>query len=229
MNLSIRLKTIVDLINPCNIVADIGTDHGYIPIYLIENDRANLVIASDINKGPIETAKKNFKEYNVISRIETRLGAGLKTINNGEVDVVVIAGMGGNLIADIINDSLDIAKGLKYMILQPAQHQEVLREYLYKNGFKIIDENVVLDANKYYHTLKVKIGNDVAYEKDVYYYTGRAGLINPSNDFVGYINRKIEGIEKIIGYTAKGEDKTRYDYLVNLLKEFRQVKRDYDL
>ncbi|KMT21667.1 tRNA (adenine(22)-N(1))-methyltransferase [Clostridium cylindrosporum] len=229
MNLSIRLKAIVDLIDEKASVADIGTDHGYIPIYLMENKLASKVIASDINKGPIDIAIKNLKEHNITLGVETRLGPGLKTLSKGEVDVAIIAGMGGNLIASILEDSIDIAKEFNYIILQPAQHQEVLRKYLYESGFKIITEKVVFDSDKYYHTMKVTKGNDTQYENEVHYYTGRGELNTRSNDFKGYINEKIKSMEKIIKYTAKSEDKSRYEYLSNLIKEFKEVKREYDL
>lgn len=210
MKLSKRLKTIVDLIDPNMKVADIGTDHGYIPIYLIKNGISDFVIASDINKGPINILLNNLKEHGVEKGVYERLGSGLKTINENEVDVVIIAGMGGNLISDIIDESMNIVKSLKYMILQPAQHEDVLREYLFNNEFKILEENVVLDSDKYYHTMKVTIGTDAPYEKKVYYYTGKGELKTKTEDFKGYVNRKIESIEKILNFTEKGKDKSRY-------------------
>lgn len=229
MNLSKRLKSIVDLIESNDVVADIGTDHGYIPIYLIKNNISSFVIASDINKGPINTSLKNLKEHGVENKVETRLGPGLETISKGEVDVAVIAGMGGNLIADIIKDSYETAKDLKYLILQPAQNQEVLRKYLIENGFKILCEKVVVDFGKYYHTIKVTSGREIPYEKEVYYYTGRGELHTKGENFKGYINSKIEEFEKIIDFTQKSEDKSRYEYLRNLLSEFKEVKKEYEL
>lgn len=229
MNLSKRLETIVSFIESNMKVADIGTDHGYIPIYLIENKLSDFVIASDINKGPIDTIQRNLKEYNITSGIETRLGGGLKPLKPKEVDIAIIAGMGGNLISEIIESSLETSKNLKYMILQPAQHQEVLRKYLLDNGFKILEENVVLDASKYYHTLKVGVGIDKPYTKEVYLYTGRGELEAKSEDFKGYINNKIESIEKIIGFAEKSKDKSRHENLKNLLKEFKEVKEEYEL
>ena len=222
MELSKRLSSIVDLIEKDKIVADIGTDHGYIPIYLIKNNICKYVIASDINKGPIEILKKNIKEHNILRGIEIRLGSGFETLNENEVNVAIIAGMGGNLIADIIDNSYNIAKSLDYMILQPAQHQEVLRKYLYNKGFEIIQEDIVYDAEKYYHTMKVSIGSDIPYKKEVEYYIGRK-YREKTNDFKGYVKNKIDSIEKIIKFTEKANDKERYNYLKNLLKEFKEV------
>lgn len=229
MNLSKRLETIVNLINPNMKVADIGTDHGYIPIYLIENKITDFVIASDINKGPIDTIERNLKEYKITNGIETRLGSGLEPLKQGEVDIAIIAGMGGNLISEIIEASMNIAKGLEYMILQPAQHQEVLRKYLVENNFKIVEENVVADAGKYYHTMKVIAGEDMPYEKEVYLYTGRGELQTKSDDFKAYVNDKIDAIQKVIKFTKKSKNQSRHRYLVKLLKEFKEVKEHNEL
>ncbi|MEG0372258.1 MAG: class I SAM-dependent methyltransferase, partial [Clostridium sp.] len=187
------------------------------------------VIASDINRGPIEIARKNLKENGINLEVETRLGPGLEPIVKGEVNAGVISGMGGNLIWDIINESIDKAREFKYLILQPAQHQEVLRKCLYENGFKVIDETVVYDANKYYHNIKVTYEKDIPYEKHVHYYTGRFTLNNPSDDFKGYINRKIESIEKILKSTNVSNDKDRFNELTYLLEEFRKVREEYEV
>ncbi|MEG0128072.1 MAG: class I SAM-dependent methyltransferase [Clostridium sp.] len=229
MNLSNRLQAVVDLIDKNHSVCDIGTDHGYIPIYLIKEGITNKVIASDINKGPLEIAKKNLTENKIISDVELRHGPGLEPINKGEVDVAIISGMGGNLIWEIIKDSLDKAKEFKYLILQPAQHQEVLRRYLYDNGFKVIDETVVYDANKYYHNIKVTYGQDEAYKENVHYYTGRYTLNIPNEDFRGFINKKINSIEKILSTTNVSTNKNRVDELKNLLNDFRKVRDSYEV
>lgn len=227
MKLSKRLTEIVNLIECDMKVADIGTDHGYIPIYLIQNNISDFVIASDINKGPIEILLKNLKENNIENGVYERIGEGLKVLKVGEVDIAVIAGMGGNLISNIIDESLEISKNLKYMILQPAQYPEVLRKYLYENGFEILKETLTLDANKYYYTMKVVFGGSNNYDKEVSYYIGTGS--EGSEYFKGYILNKIASIEKIIGSTEKGVDKTRFYYLKNLLEEFKEVKKKYGL
>lgn len=227
MNLSTRLKAIVDYIEPNLKIADIGTDHGYIPIYLIKNNISNFVIATDINKGPIKTLLNNLKENKIESGVYERLGSGMKVIKENEVDVVIIAGMGGNLIADIISNSYNISKSLKYMILQPAQNPEVLRKYLFNNGFKVLEESLVLDFGKYYHTIKVGLGEDIPYEKEIYYYVGRKNIKNKS--FESYMKNKIDSFEKAIKYSEKAIDKARYNYLKNLLKEIKEVKKEYEM
>lgn len=132
MQLSSRLKAICNMVDHCNCTADIGTDHGYIPIYLVKNNICNRAIASDINKGPIRKAEINIRNEDLQNKIECRLGSGLNTINIGEVQEIIIAGMGGNLIRDIINENINIFKSVNTLILQPIQNPEVLREYIYK-------------------------------------------------------------------------------------------------
>lgn len=169
MEISNRLKCVASMIDKCNSIADIGTDHGYLPIYLIENAVCDTAIASDIKKGPLNKAKINIKKYNMEEKIQCRLGAGLNTIKENEVDSAVISGMGGNLISDIIDNDLEVFKSLKYAVLQPVQNPEVLRKYLYGKGFNIIDEELCIDENKYYEIIKVEYNNNVVIKDDIYY------------------------------------------------------------
>lgn len=176
MELSKRLMKVASLVENCNCVADIGTDHAYLPIYLIENNIASHAIASDINKGPVKKAMLNVNSYNLQDQIECRLGAGLNTLKIKEADIVIIAGMGGNLIRDIIEERIDVFKELKFAILQPVQNPEVLREYLYNKGYEIIEEELCIDENIFYEIIKIRysakkcILDDIFYEvsKDLY-------------------------------------------------------------
>lgn len=160
MEISNRLKCIGNMVEKCNCIADIGTDHGYLPIYLLEKNICTRAIASDINRGPVEKAKKNIELSHLSDKIQCRLGPGLKTISQHEVDCAVIAGMGGNLIRDIIEESMDIFKNLNYVILQPVQNAEVLRKYVLESGYNIIDEELCVDDNKYYEVMKVKYDDE---------------------------------------------------------------------
>ena len=156
MDISVRLKTIVNLIDKCESIADIGTDHGYVPIDVIKNNICNNAISSDINKGPVEKAKINVSMEGMKDKIECRLGPGLTTLKVGEVQGVVIAGMGGNLIRDIILQGYNIFKKLDFAILQPTQNPEVLRKFLFEKGLEIIKEDLCIDEGIYYEIMKVK-------------------------------------------------------------------------
>ncbi|MDR1017131.1 MAG: class I SAM-dependent methyltransferase [Lachnospiraceae bacterium] len=158
LKLSTRLTNIASLVNRGDNVADIGTDHGLLPIYLVSNNISNKVIAMDINKGPLLSANKNIEENNLTDKIETRLSNGFEKLNIGEVDCAVIAGMGGSLVANIIRENINIAKSLKYLIVSPQSEIDKFRETMRDLGFKVIDEKIVFDSEKYYFIMKYQIG-----------------------------------------------------------------------
>lgn len=198
MEISLRLKTIAGMVDKCEAVADIGTDHGYIPIYLVKNKICEKAIASDINKGPVEKARFNIKLENMQDKILCRLGGGLTTIQPGEVQGIVIAGMGGNLIRDIIEEGIDKFKKSEFAVLQPVQNPEVLREYIYKKGYKIIDEELCIDDNKLYEIIKVTYDTKIENIDSIYYEVGKA-LIEKKHPLVKqYINIKIDRYIKIL-------------------------------
>lgn len=198
MEISNRLKCVASMIDRCNSIADIGTDHGYLPIYLIENSMCESAIASDIKKGPLNKAKINIKKYNLEEKIQCRLGAGLNTIKENEVDLAIISGMGGNLIGDIIDNDLGVFKSLKYAVLQPVQNPEVLRKYLYGKGFNIIDEELCIDENKYYEIIKVEYNNNVIIKDDIYYEISEK-LIEKKHPLISqYIEYKVNKNRHII-------------------------------
>lgn len=198
MDISKRLKCIETLIENCDTVADIGTDHAYLPIDLIERKICRRVIASDINRGPVNKAKKNISEKNMDNFIECRLGPGLSTIMPDEADVIIIAGMGGNLIRNIIETDIDIFKTADYAVLQPVQNPDILRKYLYERGFSILNEELCLDENKYYEIIKVKY-DDKPEELDYIYYEVSKILFNNKHKLLKkYICYKIEKYGKIL-------------------------------
>lgn len=200
MQLSSRLKAICNMVDHCNCIADIGTDHGYIPIYLVKNNICNRAIASDINKGPIRKAEINIRNEDLQNKIECRLGSGLNTINIGEVQEIIIAGMGGNLIRDIINENINIFKSVNTLILQPIQNPEVLREYIYKMGFTIVDEELCIDENIFYEIIKVKYAKNKNNIDTIFYEVGKR-LIEKKNPLVNrFINKKIDKYRTILNY-----------------------------
>ena len=155
MELSIRLQAVADLVTPGMRLADVGTDHAYIPIYLVEQGRIPLAIAMDIGKGPLERATEHIREYGLTDQIRTCLSDGLKNLKKEEADAMIAAGMGGGLVIKILSDSRDTALQLKELILQPQSEIGKVREYLVTNGYRIVAENMVLDDGKYYPMMKV--------------------------------------------------------------------------
>ncbi len=203
MELSKRLMKIASYVNYCEAIADIGTDHGYIPIYLVKNNKCNSAIASDINKGPIEKASTNIRFEGLSEKIKCLLGGGLKPLKVGEVNGVIIAGMGGNLIRDIILEDIEKVKLYDFLILQPAQNPEVLREFLYNNNFEILNEDLILDDGKFYELFKVKYNENAKKIniKDEISYEISSILLESNNSLVNdYIKSKIKKYENIITY-----------------------------
>ena len=166
MNISDRLKTVASLITAGNSVADIGTDHGYIPIYLALNDLTKKAVAMDINEGPLSRAADNIQKYNVGSCVETRISDGLCGLAENEVDTIVIAGMGGLLINRILEDNMKVALSAKEIILSPHSDVPKVREFLADNGLMVTDEVMVKDEGKYYFVLKAVKGHDDIEERE---------------------------------------------------------------
>lgn len=230
MELSKRLNWIVGKLEKSNIIMDVGTDHGYIPIYLVKNNIASKVIASDINKDPLKKAEINALLDGVRDKIELRLGGGLQPLKNKEAEAVIIAGMGGNLIRDILEHDLNKVKNLDYLILQPAQNPEVLREYLYTNNYEILEEDLCLDEGKYYEIFKVryKIGNALRLD-DIYYEVSPMLLKNKNLLLKDYIEYKIEKYKKVVecindvtehAISRKNELNNKIETLKELIKNF---------
>lgn len=227
MELSKRLMKIASYVNDCEAIADIGTDHGYIPIYLVKNNKCNSAIASDINKGPIEKASTNIRFEGLSEKIKCLLGGGLKPLKVGEVNGVIIAGMGGNLIRDIILEDIEKVKLYDFLILQPAQNPEVLREFLYNNNFEILNEDLILDDGKFYELFKVKYNENAKKIniKDEISYEISSILLESNNSLVNdYIKSKIKKYENIISYIKDDTSlaKKKKDILnekINKLKE----------
>lgn len=213
MKLSARLEKIVDLVGKDVRLADIGTDHGYIPIELLKSEKINYAILSDINKGPLENARKEIERQGLVNKTDLRLGSGLEVLDTNEVDQVIIAGMGGILISDLIEKKLDLCKKLDKMILQPMQAQEDLREYLNMRGFYIIEEHLVKEDFRLYEIMEVVYRGKVE-EIDPIYYEIPIRLIEKKDPLLGALlekklreNRSI--LEKLDKSTqGQGENKS---------------------
>ena len=170
MELSKRLNAVAGLVTEGASVADIGTDHGYVPIYLVKNKIASKVIAMDINRGPLERARMHIIGHGLKGQIETRLSDGLKKVNPGEVDGMIAAGMGGALVIKILEDSREVVDSLAFAVLQPQSEISKVRKYLHDHGLVIVDEDMVEEDGKFYPMMKVVHGEVEKYEEYEYIY-----------------------------------------------------------
>ena len=149
------MKAVASMVTPGNVLADVGTDHGYVPIALVQRKRIPRAIAMDINKGPLQRACEHIAEFQLDEYIETRLSDGVKKLKVGEVDSILIAGMGGELVIHILSDGMEVCRSVKELILQPQSELAKVRQFLREKKFKIVDEDMVIEDGKYYPMMKV--------------------------------------------------------------------------
>ena len=154
ITLSKRMHAIADMVSEGGIVADVGCDHGYLPITLVREGISPSAVALDVRPGPLSRAKAHIEEYGLASEIESRLSDGLSGLSAGECDTLVIAGMGGPLIEKILGNDPVKAQSFKEMILGPQSDVPHFRRWLFENGYFIIDEAMVCEEGKYYTLIK---------------------------------------------------------------------------
>lgn len=196
MELSKRLAALVSLVTEGTRVVDVGTDHGYVPIYLAKTGKCEHVIAMDINQGPLERASSHIREHGLEDRIETRISDGLKSLKKGEADTMIAAGMGGGLVIRILEDSPQAAAGLREFILQPQSEIHKVRAYLNRRGFRLIEEKMVEEEGKFYPMMKLVHGEEAAYT-DLELYYGRRLLAEQAPALHRFLIREEERIEGI--------------------------------
>ena len=221
IKLTDRLSAIANEIKKGETVADIGTDHGFLPIYLWEAGISPKVIMADISKGSLEKARQNCLSTHPDMVFDLRLGDGIKVLENGEVDAVAIAGMGGILMTEILEADLEKTKSLKKFILQPRNNVGVLRKWLLDNGFDIINEQLVLEGKYICEILTVVVGEGQATqeEKDEISYQFPRTLVDFKGPLtVEYLNRHIKK-EKFILDSMKSGNKTTLEDIKN--QEYR--------
>lgn len=154
ISLSHRLSAVAAMVSPGDRVVDIGTDHAYIPMYLVEQGVKKHAIAGDVNKGPLTIAAKHIEANSLSDCISTCLSNGLDKLDIESYDSIVIAGMGGLLIKSILANDLSKSKVAKELVLQPQSEIRELRSFLYENGFVIVNEDAVYEDGKYYFIMK---------------------------------------------------------------------------
>jgi len=158
MKLSERLKMVVSFVSEGSRVADIGTDHGYVPITLAEEGKVERALAMDVRPGPLERAQTHIRRHGLEQVIETRLSDGVRELRSGEADTVIIAGMGGELVIHIMEDGRRLWGEIGHWILSPQSELDKVRDYLASNGFLIQREEMLCEEGKYYTVMDVVPG-----------------------------------------------------------------------
>ena len=159
MELSKRLQAVADLVTAHYKLADIGTDHAYIPIYLTQQKKITEAVALDVNEGPLQRAEEHIRENGLEAEIETRLSNGFQALQPGEVQSAVIAGMGGGLVIRILTEGEEVVRKLEECILQPQSEIEKVRAFLLEKGYEFLEEDMVCEDGKYYPMMRVEHGS----------------------------------------------------------------------
>lgn len=157
--MNLRLQALVELVDSGARVADIGTDHAYLPIALFKQQRANFVIASDVGKGPLANAQADIQAAGLENQIKTRLGSGLATIlPTDRINTAVIAGMGGRLITEILQAGAENGLLLPTLVLAPNVGEPIVRHWLMDHHYQIVAEKLLTEAGHSYELIKAKLG-----------------------------------------------------------------------
>ena len=156
MELSGRLKMVASLVTEGSRVADLGTDHAYIPIFLVLEGKSPSAIAMDVKQGPLQRAEEHIKEAGLADTVSVRLSDGLQNLGINEADAAVLAGMGGTLMIRILQNHWETTVSLKECILQPQSEVAAVRAFLLEKGFSFLEEEMVYEDGKYYPMMKVK-------------------------------------------------------------------------
>lgn len=164
MKLGHRLKVIASMVPTGLTLADIGTDHAYLPIYLVEQNIVPCAIAGDVHQGPYLSAQNAVSSLQLEHRISVRLGNGLEVVKPGEADVVAIAGMGGATIIDILQSCPEVTRTVKRLILQPMIAASLVRKWLHIHGWQIVEEQLVEEEGKLYQIIAAEPGESPEYE-----------------------------------------------------------------
>lgn len=167
-----RLAAVAACVRPGSPLADIGTDHAYLPVWLVGEGICPSAIASDLRRGPLEAARHTVEAAGLEGKIALRLGDGLATVQPGEVEDIAIAGMGGETIAAILAAAPWVQDGSLHLVLQPMTHGEDLRRWLLTNGFSITGERLIVDGRHLYPVMQATYTGAPAPEDELSVYAG---------------------------------------------------------
>lgn len=225
MEIGERLLKISSFVKQNSRIADIGTDHAKLPIYLLQNKIISYAVASDKNENPLYFAKENIGRFGLKKYIDVRLGDGLKSLKAGEVDTVIIAGMGGALITKILSESPKILSEISQIILQPMNEGSILRKWLQTNNFLIEDEVLAKEDGKIYEIISAVHG-DMTELKDMELLFGNIILKDKTELLKERINleiakqkRKVSGMEK----SQNASNTAEYVVAKNKLKALEEL------
>ena len=233
-DLSTRMKTVVDMVMPQGVVADIGCDHAYVSIYLIKYGIAKKVIASDVRSGPVEIASRNVREWELEDQIEIRIGDGLAPIKPYEVDTIILAGMGGILMNQILGQQEAVTLSARQLVLQPQSDMTLVRKKLRDMGATIVREDMIVDMGKYYTVIDARFledekSEDESFEQELYDRYGAYLLQNRHPVLLSYLKKEHAKNENILKNLAKQDSENAKKKIEELehLKRYIEAALSY--
>ena len=231
MELSNRLETIASFVTEGYVVADIGTDHGYIPIYLTSNGNCPRAYAMDVNKEPLSRAKTHIEEENAGEGVSCILSDGLHELPQDDVDSIVIAGMGGDLVVRILEQDFDKLANVKELILSPQSHLERVRHFLNDHGFRILEEEFLKEDGKYYVVIRAVHGKQ-QYDKECFYRFGEELILAKHPVLLEYLDQeyvKYSKIKESLTDDSKEHIRRRKEEVEDLLEDIMEALCYYEL
>ena len=216
-----RLSSVADLVSENAVLADVGTDHGYLPINLLINGKIKRAVCLDINEGPLKSAERNALEYGVYDKLSFLLSDGLDSLFDTELTDVSICGMGGELILDILSRAISKISGGVSLILQPMSKQSVVRRGLYSMGFEIEKEVYSRDKGKFYLTLLARFTGIKREISDIEAELGLSPFYGELSEAkIGYLKAKHRSLLKTAqGLSKSGKDASDVEMLVKKIEE----------
>lgn len=228
VNIDKRLLCVSQLLRDGSFIADVGTDHAYLPIHMIACRSSSAAVATDINRGPTERAKENVARFGMSEKIDVLLTDGLHGVELYNIDSVVIAGMGGDSIVSILDEAPFVRDRRLRLVLQPMTRSDVLRRYLTENFYEITDEKNVRDGGKIYEVLAAEYrGNGYFIPKysEAELIVGRRDVNEFDSLFLEFVSLKLKKAERKLDgiFSSVLPDRTEIEFESNLCREFREM------
>ena len=225
IKLTNRLKAVAELVTPCDAFADIGTDHAYLPAWLIQNGVVRRAVAADIHKKPLENAQKTISLYGLENQIELRLSDGFAKILPEEAGEIAVAGMGGEQIAAMIENTPWLKTGDKHLILQPMTHYEDVRRALCENGFSILCEKTAAEGERVYLVISACYTGAAEAKPEWYYYAGKL-TADPTGTNELLLQKVLKRLQKRAVSITPSDPETA-QHLESIIKEIENERRKH--
>lgn len=228
IRLDSRLACVASLVKKCDCVIDVGTDHAYLPVFLLKNEVCKSAYACDVKKGPLENAKETVKDFGLEEKIETVLSDGLDNVKPEKNCCVVLAGMGGILISELLDRAGWLSDESVQIVAQPMSHAEYVRRFFYDNGFTITEEKTAADKRHVYLSLSaVYTGKRTVYTEGQLYYGKLFG--NGDETSYRFLKQQYDRLKKRYDAICPDEKyKEESLTLKTILDEFDERGRNFD-